>query len=135
MGWKRCKLLAAKVATEAMPGVFAPTLDIVHTDKELERHGDGWLACESIPGFGLSDSDKPRKTDEHPPGCSPIGESLTGNAVLGQVPSGLDLSDSDKARRTDEHPPGRSPCGEGRTGIVSQAIAGGTVSAAVKYDP
>ena len=94
-------------------------LDTMRTDTGSEGQSVGWPEHSLVPGFGLSSSDKPRKTDEHPPGCSPIGESLTGIAVIGQVPSGLDLSDSDKARRTDEHPPGRSPCGEGRTGIVS----------------
>ena len=73
---------------------------------------------DTVSGFGLSNSDKPRKTDEYPLGRSPRGEGQAGMAVRGQLPSGLGLSNSDKARRTDEHPPGRSPCGEGRTGIT-----------------
>ena len=101
-----------------LPRVLATSLDTVQKDKGSEGQSVGMLACVVVPGVGLSSSDKPRKTDEHPPGCSPRGESLTGIAVIGRVPSGLDLSDSDKARRTDELPPGRSPCGEGRTGIV-----------------
>ena len=94
------------------------SLDTVQEDKGSEGQGVGLPDRAFVPGFGLSSSNKPRKTDEHPPGCSPRGESLTGIAVIGRVPSGLDLSDSDKARRTDELPPGRSPCGEDRTGMT-----------------
>ena len=76
-----------------------------------------------MPGFGLSNSDKHRKTDEHPLGRSPRGEGLAGMAVLEQLPSGLGLSNSDKARRTDECPPGRSPYGEDRTDNLEEFLS------------
>ena len=84
-----------------------------------------------MPGFGLSNSDKHRKTDEHPLGRSPRGEGLAGMAVLEQLPSGLGLSNSDKARRTDERPPGCSPYGEDRTDNLEcslSIVVAGTVA-------